>query len=377
MNIGINLLPFREELGGAGKYAKNIVLELSLLDNENHYFLFVTKKNFRHFITANSNFIQIVNPFNSDFFLLRIFWEQFILPFQLKKKKIKTLFTPSVAVPVFFRGRMFTTVHDIAYKKVKIKYPLLRRIYLAFITKVALVKSKVIFTVSNFSKEEIINEYGISPEKIYVIHNGIGSDFFLPVDNETRDAIRAKYNLPEKYILYVGAIEPGKNLDRLIKVFSRLIKESLQNDLHLIMTGGIGWKKESVLSLIHEESLKKKIVILPFIPDNELPVIYQLARILVYISYYEGFGLPVLEGMASGIPVLTSNSPAIKEFAGDAVITTDPFDELSIKKELSNLLTDKEKSERLIRKGFEVSQQFKWTNSAKNIHSILTQESVG
>jgi glycosyltransferase involved in cell wall biosynthesis len=283
--------------------------------------------------------------------------------------KIEILFTPSVAVPYFFSGRMVTTVHDIAYKKIKNKYSMVRRFYLACVTKLALKRSEVIFTVSNFSKEEIVREYNISPEKIHITYNGVNKYFSEPIDLIKSETIREKYKLPEKYILYVGAIEPGKNIERLLKVFSDLIKLNSQNDLFLVMTGGMGWKKNITFSLIKKLSISDRIIILPYIPEYELPIIYKLAKVLVYISYYEGFGLPVLEGLASGIPVLASDTPAIKEFAQNSAVLLNSLNEVSIKEELTDLLTNDGKRNELIKKGLLISKNFSWKNSAGIIHS--------
>jgi glycosyltransferase involved in cell wall biosynthesis len=374
MNIGINLLPFRNELGGAGNYAKNIVRELSEMDMENNYFLYITKSSLKHFQISKQNFKLIINPFNPAQFLIRVFWEQFILPFQLKKMKIEILFTPSVAVPYLFSGRMVTTVHDIAYKKVKNKYSMLRRFYMARVTKLALKRSEVIFTVSNFSKEEIIKEYNIFPEKILVTYNGANKYFSEPIDLIRSETIRAKYKLPEKYILYVGAIEPGKNIERLLKIFSDLTKLDSQNDLFLVLTGGMGWKKNTTFSLINKLSITDRIIILPYIPENELPIIYKLSKVLVYISYYEGFGLPVLEGLASGIPVLASDTPAIKEFAQNSAVLLNSLNEMSIKEELMDLLTNDGKRNELIKKGLLISKSFSWKNSARIVHSSFKKD---
>lgn len=374
MNIGINLLPFRDKLGGAGNYAKNIVRELSLLDTENNYFLFVSRSGLGHFRTDNPKFELVVSSFNSSLFPVRIFWEQFVFPFQLRKRKIELLFTPSVAVPLLHFGRMATTVHDIAYKKLKKKYPALRRLYLAAITRLALRKSEIIFTVSNFSKEEIIKEYNIAKEKIIVTPNGIDDKFLKPVKDEVFAPLKEKYHLPEKYILYVGALEPGKNLESILRVFSYTLKEEGQSDLFLVLTGGMGWKKKKLFNLMRELSILDNILILPYIPDGELPVIYKLASVLIYISLYEGFGLPVLEGMASGIPVIASEIPPVKEFAGNSVSFINLHDQNSLKNKLYDLLCDSGKREYFIKKGMLAAEKYKWNEPARIIYSYFKEK---
>lgn len=376
MNIGINLLPFRKKLGGAGNYAKNIVRELSEIDKENEYFLFVTKSSIQYFRTKNPHFNFVIRSFNPDFFLLRIFYEQFVLPFSLTKKKIDVLFTPSVAIPFLFRGRMVTTVHDIAFKKLKNKYSFFRRFYLAAVTRLALEKSEIIFTVSEFSRSEILKYCNIRPEKVVVTYNGVNKCFFELVSNFETEVIKKRYNLPDKYILYVGAIEPGKNLERLLRIFSDILKEKPKDDLYLVMTGSMGWKKNIIYSLMKQLRISEKVVILPYVPEEELHLIYKLSQVLVYISYYEGFGLPVLEGIASGVPVVASNIPAIKEVTCNSAVLVSLSDETEIKGKIVTLLSDKEKRNELIKKGLIIAKTFNWEKSAKVIYSHLKVKKV-
>ncbi len=152
--------------------------------------------------------------------MYRIFWEQVIFPLKLKKLNPDIIFTPSVAVPFLLKGNFFTTIHDLAYKKNKSKYSFLRRIYLNIITKIAVKKSKVIFTVSNFSKREIENEFHLENKKVLVTYNGVDETIFPKcILLRGSSEFKKKYNLPEDFILYVGAIEPGKNLDKLFYCF--------------------------------------------------------------------------------------------------------------------------------------------------------------
>lgn len=217
MIIAINLLPFRRYLAGAGRYARNLVHEFAHLDKKNQYLLFATSENRHHFETDNPRFRIIQCDFNSSSTLKRIYWEQFILPAQLDEHKVDVLFTPSVAIPLAFKGNKFTTVHDIAYKKVPSKYPALRRLYVNWMTRQAVRRSDVLFTVSDYSKDEIVQEFGVSNGKLEVAPNGIEERFLRKVSPRDKSRLRERYKLSNKFVLCVGALEPSKNVDVLVR----------------------------------------------------------------------------------------------------------------------------------------------------------------
>lgn len=371
MRIAVNLLPFREKLGGVGRYAKNTLSELALLDNENEYFLFLTKNSLEHFDIKKENFKQIICNVNSNSFIKRIIYEQIKLPKELNKYGIDLLFTPSVAIPIFSGQKKITTIHDIAYKKIKKKYPFLRRKYIGFVTKIALQKSDKILTVSEFSKNELLDEFKIKSEKISVIHNGVGAEYFAEYSCEKVSEIKRKYNLPDNYILYVGAIEPGKNLDILLEAF-QLICEKREN-INLVLTGGLGWQEDYIYHKINKKEILDKIIILPYIKDEELPIIYRNSELFVYISPYEGFGIPVLEAMASKIPVLASQSDAITEFALDSIFYVKDNNANFINKKIQYLLTNTLEVDIKINLAFERARNLTWVASAKKLYSILKQ----
>ena len=366
MKIAVNLLPFREKIAGAGKYANQIIREIALLDSKNEYYLFITEEGKINFKISKDNFHFVTAKFNPNFFFYRIFWEQLIFPVKLKKLKPDIIFTPSVAVPFLYKGKFFTTVHDLAYKKNKSKYSFLRRFYLDFITRIAVKKSQVIFTVSKFSKKEIENEFHPEKSEILITYNGVDETFFQDVSSKRLTEFKNKYNLPENFILYVGAIEPGKNLDKLFYSFAELIKKN-NDEIYLVLTSGIGWGNQSLLNLVNELKIKDKIILLPYIPENELPILYKCSKMLAYLSGYEGFGIPVLEALAAGTPVVTSKSQAVMEFSKDVVFSVDPENMDDVVKIMIKIIKDSDSIKPVIYKGKKEAEKFKWSNSAKII----------
>ena len=366
MKIAINLLPFRKKLAGAGKYAHKIVWELSKIDTFNDYYLFVTQEGKQNFEISAANFHFVLAKFNPNAFVYRILWEQFIFPFKLKKLKPDIVFTPSVAVPFFYKGKFFTTVHDLAYKKNKQKYSFMRRIYLAAVTKMAVNKSEVIFTVSNFSKKEIEKKFKVKSNKIVLTNNGVDEIFLNNYNLEMIDEFKKKYNLPAKFILYVGAIEPGKNLDRLFIAFQELLKKH-NTEIALVLTSGVGSKNKKLIELIEVLGIQNKVIFLPYISEHDLPLLYKSSQMLAYLSVYEGFGIPVLEAMAAGIPVITSKSEAVMEFSEKAVVSVNPENVDEIVNNIYKILTDEEFVSSKISHGKIVAEKFKWSDSAKII----------
>ncbi len=365
MKIAVNLLPIRKKVAGAGKYAQNIVLELSKQDKKNEYFLYVSKYGKKNFEIESPNFHFVVPKFNPESVLSRIFWEQVLFPIKLRKLKPDLVFTPSVAVPFLYDGIFFTSIHDLAYKNVKNKYSFLRNLYVRIITTIAAKKSQIIFALTEFSKNEFLKEFNLRNKKVLVTYTGVNENFFIEfAENEKSDFVK-KYNLPALFILYVGAIEPGKNLDKLFLAFSELAKEN--ENIRLVLTSGVGWEQNELNKLIIELEIKEKIVLLPYISEDELPLLYSSASMLTYLSSYEGFGMPVLEAMAAGTPIISSRSEAINEFAAEAILAIDPNNINDIVNGIKKILIDEKFRTSIVQKGKIKAQNFKWANSAKII----------
>jgi glycosyltransferase involved in cell wall biosynthesis len=373
MKIAVNLLPFRQNIAGAGKYAQKIIYELSKIDTQNDYYLFVSEQGKINFKVSSENFHFQTAKFNPESIFRRIFWEQFIFPFKLKKLNPDIIFTPSVAIPFLYKGRFLTTIHDLAYKKSKGKYSLLRRFYVKLVTIIAVRKSSIIFTVSNFSKEEIVREFSLVEKNVVVTYNGVNEDFFKEFTEKEKSVFKNKFNLPGNYMLYVGAIEPGKNLDKLFKAFAEFVKD-YNAEYYLVLTSGIGWKKELLVNQIRELGIKDKIIFLPYIPENDLPLLYKCSKMLLYLSSYEGFGIPVLEALAAGTPVITSKSIAILEFAGKAILSVNPENINEIINGILKVIKDNDFIKYKLDEGKIVAQKFRWSNSAEIIYNYLTEE---
>ena len=230
-----------------------------------------------------------------------------------------------------------------------------------------------IIAVSNSTKQDLVNFWKINPEKIFVIHSGIAENFKPRPQNDPKlEHIKKKYNLPDNFIFYFGTIEPRKNIIALIKAFERCASQFQNEDLRLVIAGRLGWLFKDIIKTARTSKFKEKIIFTGFIDDVDKPYIYNLAKIFVYPSFFEGFGFPPLEAMASGVPTITSNASSLPEIVGDAGIMIDPYkiDELAAAMEF--VLSDAALRRELVRKGLERTKQFSWEKTARETLRVLT-----
>jgi len=298
---------------------------------------------------------------------LRILWEQIILPVYSMKDRLDLFHYTDHALSLFQTTRpTIITVHDIAY----VRFPNLlnksRQIYKKNILRVSIERADIIVADSFSTKRDIIKYYGVEEEKIKVVHLGVESRF-RPISNV--EEYRQRNNLPSKIILNVGTLEPRKNVVTLIKAFKKL-KEKGCKDYKLVIAGERGWLYRQIFKEATLGNIEQEILFLGVVSDDDLPQLYNCADIFVYPSLYEGFGLPPLEAMACGIPVITSNTSSLPEVVGDAGIMVNPTDVNSLCEVMYSVLTDKELRNRMSRMGRERSKLFSWNKAANEILEI-------
>jgi glycosyltransferase involved in cell wall biosynthesis len=218
-----------------------------------------------------------------------------------------------------------------------------------------------IIAVSEQSKRDVGDAYGIVPGKVTVIHEA-ADPRFRPQAAEAVAAVRARYGLPGRYLLFVSTIEPRKNLPRLLEAFERVHAAGLTDAL--VIVGKRGWLYEDFFAALERSPVREAVLLPGFVPDVDLPAVYAGAQALAFPSLYEGFGLPVLEAMACGTPVVCSNTSSLPEVAGDAALLVDPGDTDAIAEALGCLLTDPGLSQELRARGLEQAGRFSWHRAA-------------
>lgn len=368
MRIAVNLLPFRAQLYGAGRYAQNILRELLYLDARNEYLLFVTSRAAPHYVFDAAN-VRVVTVGLPDSTLARIAYEQLVLPVQLLRHGADVLLTASVAVPVFWYGKSVTVIYDMIAEHAGVtKYPPLRNAYVRSMSRFAAVCSDAVITISENSRREIARFARISTTKIALAPPATNLEQVS--DATTLERVRETYRLPERFILYLGTLEPGKNLPRLIHAYGRLKHQHPGLEHHLVLAGAQGWGADALEGEI-QKSEATGFHLVGFVQEADLAALYSLADLFVYPSLYEGFGMPPLEAMACGTPVIVSNVSALPEVLGEAwtgkvaglMVSPDDVDGLA--NAMARVLTDDGLRERLRAMGLARAREFSWEQSAR------------
>jgi len=272
------------------------------------------------------------------------------------------------------RAKLVVTVHDL----VVLKYPQYQ-----FLTRVKhvegwlrrLKRADAVVAISENTRRDIMEYLDLPGEKVHVIYQGYNSDLFRgDVSGEDVERVLRQHQLEAPYFLYVGTLEPRKNLVRLVKAFD-LVRRKSPGNIQLVLAGGKGWKYEEIFDEIRKLNLHDSVRQLGYLPDEDLPGLIRGARAMVYPSLYEGFGLPPLEAMAVGTPVLTSNTSSLPEVVGEAAVMVDPEDIEGMAVAMERLWTDETWRESLRIKGYQQAQQFSWERSARQTmdlyHSLL------
>ena len=237
-------------------------------------------------------------------------------------------------------------------------------------------KARRILTISNSSRNDIISEYGVSKDNVVVTHLGIKKTMSFSPHIYSMTQLKAKYGISDNFVLFVGTLQPRKNIKRLIEAFGQVIKERKEEkskEIDLVVIGRKGWLYEEILTAPKELGIEERVKFLENVQDDELPFFYKHARMFVLPSLYEGFGLPVLEAMKHDCPVITSNVSSMPEAGGDAALYVDPENVEDIAKKITKLLDDDKLRRELIEKGKSQVKKFSWEKTAKETLEVLEE----
>jgi glycosyltransferase involved in cell wall biosynthesis len=348
-------------LGGNESYATNLIEALAEIDSVNEYTLYVTRQEaVRRFADRWPNFrVRQTRPHTP---LIRI---PLTLSAELRKNPVDVLHVQFTAPP-FAPCPVVVSIHDLSFEHLPETFNRRSRAQLRLTVRRSARKASQILALSEHARADIIGTYGIAPDRVTAIPLA-ASDRFRPISDERElQRVRHTYGIAGDYILTVGSIQPRKNLGRLISAYSRLKKnEKTAEYPKLVIVGRQAWLFGETLRAIRESGFSDSIVLTGYVPDEDLPALYSGARCFVYPSFFEGFGLPPLEAMKCGVPVVAGNRTSLVEVVGDAGILIDPLDPDAIASGLSRVLSDQTLREELSAKGLSRSHLFEWRDTAK------------
>jgi glycosyltransferase involved in cell wall biosynthesis len=359
VRIGVNahLLPHGPTYRSAGvaTYERELMRRLPRIGPQ-HEFVFFTPPGWAHGCRSGGNVVASRLPTSNP--LVRIGWEQTVAPFSIRRHGIDLLHSPVNVSPLFGATPSIVTLHDLAFLRVPDRFSPAKRFYLRAMVNTSIRRAAHVITPSDYTKQDVVQAFGLSPDRIAVIPEGVGEQFTPHVG--------APRPIAGAYLLFVGTIEPRKNLPILLRAYARL--KSMGYTHRLALVGAPGWMYDEVYSSIRSLGLSDSVVVPGFVED--LAPWYNHADLFVYPSAYEGFGLPPLEAMACGTPVVLSSAGSLREVAGEAALFVSPSDVADLVQAFRSILDDAGQRERLIRAGLKRAAMFSWDETIRRTIEI-------
>lgn len=302
---------------------------------------------------------------------LRRLWTHARLGPTARRDHPGVLFVPSHVIPIVHPPVCVVTLHDLGYLAFPEAHTARRRLELHLTTRWSLHAARRVIAISSATRNDLVQHYGADPARIDVVHHGLGGEF-RPAEPEAIAAVRAHYQLPANYLLYIGTIQPRKNLARLIAAFAQaLAAPGAPPDLQLVIAGRRGWLTEQIERQAVALGIGRRVRFLGYLPDADLPALISGALAFTFPSLYEGFGMPVLEAMACGTPVLCSNTSALPEVAGDAALLVDPHTDEAIAAGIIRLISEPHLRAELRTRGLAHAAGFTWERCARATLDVL------
>jgi glycosyltransferase involved in cell wall biosynthesis len=362
MRVAVNTIFLQKDhLEGYGYFVQEIFSRLAV-QNPEHEFYFIFDRPFdAQFIFAENVKPVLVTP-KARHALSFKYWYDIKLPLALRSIKPDVLIQPYGFCSLTTSIPQILVVHDLAFKHYPQFIAAHHLFYYRAFTKSFLNKAKRILTVSEFSKNDISKVYGLSPEKIDVVYSA-AKNSFRPIDSEEQQKIKDQFADGKEYFLFTGGIHPRKNLMNLLKAFS-LFKKWQRSNMKLLVAGRLAWQYDDILEKLKSYKYKDDVVLLNYLPEEDLANITASAYAMVFPSWFEGFGVPVLEAMQCGVPVITSNTSSLPEIGGDAALYADPADPESIAKHMLSLYKDESLRNKMKEEGVLQSRTFSWDKTA-------------
>ena len=377
MRIGINtLFMIPGAVGGSETQLRNLVSKLAAIDSHNEYVLFTNRENSGGFNLDQPNFFEVRCPLPARFRPARILWEQFILPIQCQWHRIDLLHSPGYVSPIALPCPSVVSIHDMNYFFFPQDWSKLALWVLKILVPLSARVSSQVIAVSQSSKRQIMKTLKISEDKINVTYNGVNEIFHSHHSRREILEMKNRMGIKGNFILSVAFSHPHKNLSRLLQAYHILRKD--KGITHqLLLTGNPGRDHSELVRMVRKLGINQEVIFTGYLPDHLMPLVYQAADLFVFPSLYEGFGLPILESMACGTPVVSSNAASLPEVVGRAGILVDPHDVNKMAGAMYRVLSDKSLAQDLVKKGLKQSKRFSWVETAKETLAIYKKAMAG
>ncbi len=370
MRIGINaLFMIPGIVGGSETILRNLVSQLASIDSQNEYVLFTNRENSGSFNLDQPNFFEVRCPVPARFRPARILWEQFILPIQCQWHGIDLLHSPGYVSPIALPCPSVVSVLDMNYFFFPEDWSKLALLALKILVPLSARSSREIIVLSQSSKRHIMKALRISEDKISVTYMGVNKIFHLRHNRREILKIKNRIGIKGDFILSVANSHPHKNLRRLLQAYY-ILRRDKGITHQLLLTGNPGRDHSELVRTVRKLGMGHEVIFMGYLPHHQMPLVYQAADLFVFPSLYEGFGLPILESMACGTPVVSSNAASLPEVVGGAGILVDPYDVNEMAAAMYQVLTDKKSARAMIGEGIKQAKNFSWAETAKQTLAI-------
>ncbi len=365
MRIGIDATAMPPRLTGAGNYTVNLTRALLDVDAVNEYVVF-TNPLYASFFKPRLRLRVMVQPLASR--VLRIVWEQTILPLLMHQQRLDVFHSPHYTIPFAAPCATVVTFHDMTFFLYPEMHTTYKKVFFKPMIYMSTRLADAIIADSETTRQDTLRLMDAAPDQVTAVPLGVSTDYAPLNDGAMRADLVARYHLTPQFILCVSVLEPRKNLVTLVRAYKQLVLRGIPHTL--VITGRKGWQYEDLFRTVKELGLHDRVIFTGYVPETDLGLLYSAADVFVYPSIYEGFGLPVLEAMACGTPVVTSNISAMPEIVGDAGLLVDPRNVDALADAIQRIVTDRALHTALSALGLARSKFFSWERVARETLAV-------
>jgi len=369
MKIAVNTrLLLRGKLDGIGWFTHEIMKRLVLAHPEHEFHFFFDRPYYPSFVFAPNVHAHVIRPQARHPLLFRI-WYNWMVPRKLKQIGADVFVSPDMMLSLRTACKQIVVLHDLNFEHFPSDLPGYIARYLRSQTPLFAQKAAAIITVSEFSKQDIVKHYSVNPEKVHLVYNA-AQEIYRVLDERDKERVRMKWTAGVPYFVFISSIHPRKNLQRLLQAYDDF-RSRTGGDVKLLAVGRRFWKNEALDETLRHMKFSEDVYFTGHLEQQELSEVLGAALSLVYVSYFEGFGVPVVEAFQAGVPVITSNVTSMPEVAGDAAVLVNPFEVSDIARAMVQINGDESLRFQCIDRGLKRAQHFHWDSSAERFWSVI------